>query len=162
SNAWVGKPADPRSGRLTFHGLKVEEQDEAINIRLTRAVTFPNAAGEELSIPAKENVGPETKDLIQAWAPFGGTFVDLLVDYLTARDSLLPEVERVYNKDTAVARSALPPPLLREGEKTQPAWLYQFLRNPDRVRRLTVLQMPKFSLGESDTTTLVNFFAAVD
>ena len=61
-----------------------------------------------------------------------------------------------------MARAALPPPLLREGERVQPGWLYQFLRDPTKVRELTVLRMPKFSLSPADTAALVDYFAAAD
>jgi hypothetical protein len=56
----------------------------------------------------------------------------------------------------------LPPPLLREGEKVQPAWLFQFLRDPFEIRPLTVLRMPRFNMSEDEAMDLVNYFAAVD
>jgi len=65
-------------------------------------------------------------------------------------------------KDSPQARSALPPPLLREGEKVQPSWLYQFLKNPYKMRTATILRMPRFSLSDEEAMALVSYFAAVD
>ena len=37
--------------------------------------------------------------------------------------------------DSNEARPLVPPILLREGEKTQPDWLFRFLRDPHLIRR---------------------------
>src|SRR5260370_19275061 len=59
------------------------------------------------------------------------------------------------------ARAWLPPSLIGEGERTQPDWLYQFLLDPQPVRRMTILRMPKFNLSKEEAKTLVDYFAAV-
>jgi len=64
--------------------------------------------------------------------------------------------------DKSIARSYLPPPLLRAGEKLQPAWTFQFLRNPEKVRPQAVLRMPRFNMSDDEAMTLVNYFAAAD
>ncbi len=56
----------------------------------------------------------------------------------------------------------LPPPLVGEGTKVQPNWLYQFLLDPYPIRPAAVLRMPKFNLSPDDTRKLVNYFAAID
>ncbi len=56
----------------------------------------------------------------------------------------------------------LPPPLVNEGTKVQPAWLHDFLLDPHAIRPAVVLRMPKFNMSPSDATKLVNYFAAVD
>jgi cytochrome c2 len=99
----------------------------------------------------------------------GGTFSDLLTYYLMKRD---PDK---YKSDEVDSRAAGPPSLLREGEKTQPAWLFQFLRNPGEIRPqivrdntgrdlggVLVLRMPKFNMSDDEAMALVNYFAAVD
>ena len=60
------------------------------------------------------------------------------------------------------ARSALPPPLVREGERVQPGWLYQFLLNPTPVRPQThmLLRMPRFNMSTEEAMTLVNYFGS--
>src|SRR5262249_23140171 len=63
--------------------------------------------------------------------------------------------------DSNYARAAGPPSLVGQGEKTQSAWLYQFLLNPQPIRRLTVLRMPKFNMSPDDAHALVAYFAGV-
>src|SRR5690606_16951068 len=56
----------------------------------------------------------------------------------------------------------LPPPLVREGRKVEPAWLHSFLLNPYPIRPAAVLRMPKFNMSSHEAEKLVNYFAAVD
>jgi len=58
----------------------------------------------------------------------------------------------------------VPPPLIREGQKVQPQWLYEFLRQPHEIRPTVAanLKMPRFSLSHEDLQGLVNYFIAVD
>jgi cytochrome c2 len=55
----------------------------------------------------------------------------------------------------------LPPPLVGEGAKVQPAWLYDFLLAPERIRPSSVLRMPHFNLSPEEAGKLVDYFAAV-
>ena len=64
--------------------------------------------------------------------------------------------------------SGAPPPLLREGERVQPDWLYKFLLNPHPVRPMfpessagVLLRMPRFNLSPDDSRAIVNYFGAV-
>lgn len=80
---------------------------------------------------------------------------------------LHPVALAMERKNNAAAKFAdawgwVPPPLLREGEKVQPNWLYDFLINPYPIRPAAVLRMPKFSLSPDDTQKLVDYFAAKD
>jgi cbb3-type cytochrome oxidase cytochrome c subunit len=61
------------------------------------------------------------------------------------------------------ARSALPPPLVRQGERVQPDWMYRFLLNPTVIRpqNWVILRMPKFNMSPDEARALVNYFAAV-
>jgi mono/diheme cytochrome c family protein len=87
--------------------------------------------------------------------PRGGAFIDVISPWLVKLNS-------TNWKDDATARASLPPPLMREGEKTQPGWLFQFLRNPYPLRPIVVLRMPRFNLSDADAQALVDYFAAVD
>ena len=82
----------------------------------------------------------------------------ILAKYLQGRDP------QVYGgaQNSQYSYAAAPPSLIREGEKAQPGWLYQFLLNPIQLRPLAVLRMPKFSLSEDEAMALVNYFTAVD
>jgi len=82
----------------------------------------------------------------------GGDFAQWLVEKLsTTRD---------LNRQLAWQMS--PPPLYKEGIKVQTPWLYQFLREPYRLRQTTVLRMPRFNMSAEEAQTLANYFAAVD
>src|SRR5262249_50852690 len=60
------------------------------------------------------------------------------------------------------ARAAVPPILLSQGERTQTEWLYNFLLNPQQIRRMTVLRMPRFNMSKDEARTLVDYFGAVE
>jgi mono/diheme cytochrome c family protein len=166
-NAWFG--ATPPPDRVILHGLPVSQDETAqkMVVRLTQALRFPSSENKPLDIPAAEDIEMPTGQLTARQDPQGGTFTELLVPYLIER--------KAHNADdNAKAHAALPPPLLREGERAQPDWLFGFLRNPVPIRSqhtvdaqgnekgVLILRMPRFSLSEEDAMALVNYFAAVD
>ena len=57
---------------------------------------------------------------------------------------------------------AAPPTLYLEGIKVQTPWLFNFLRNPSKIRHTTVLRMPRFNMSEEEAQALANYFAAQD
>lgn len=75
-------------------------------------------------------------------------------------------VERLKKTTTAgnpqLAWQMSPPPLYKEGIKVQTPWLYQFLKEPSRLRHTTVLRMPRFNMSDAEARALANYFAAVD
>jgi mono/diheme cytochrome c family protein len=81
---------------------------------------------------------------------YGGAFATVLGTYL------------VDKKKATVPGPFVPPSLQWQGERVQPDWMYQFLLDPQKVRELTVLRMPKFNLSEEEARALVNYFAAVE
>jgi cytochrome c2 len=64
--------------------------------------------------------------------------------------------------DRGRAWQMVPPPLYQEGVKVQTSWLYEFLKNPQRLRHETVLRMPQFNLDDDEARALANYFAAAD
>ena len=65
-----------------------------------------------------------------------------------------------------------PPDLLGQGAKTNPAWLFKFLKDPafvlqyspkgeDRVRPWHSIRMPTFEMSDEETRALVRYFAAL-
>lgn len=152
-NAWTGRPqAIP--GRVTLDGLPLSEGDN-IQLRLTEAARYTSADGKTNDIPAVSDLALPTADLVSRADPHGGTFTELLVPYLVA-------LKRPGLDDNPKARSGLPPPLLREGEKAQPSWLFQFLKKPFAIRPVTILRMPRFNMSDEDAMSLVNYFAGLD
>ncbi len=171
-NAWVGlqslaadhlmvQGVDPRVSKT-----QTSAGGEALLlVRLTDAAQFiAPKAGKPATIAAHEDVSIDPATMISRSDPYGGHFADLLVKahYLQKSDSA-----KYTSEDDA--RSALPPPLLREGEKVQPEWLYTFLRNPSPIRPVTVgskpgtvdgkpaviggLRMPKFNMSEDEAAS---------
>jgi cytochrome c551/c552 len=82
----------------------------------------------------------------------GGGFAELLVSHLMRQD----------NKKLRDVWGFVPPPLVREGMKAQPAWLHQFLLNPTEIRPSVRLRMPKFNMTDAEAAHLAAYFAAVD
>jgi mono/diheme cytochrome c family protein len=163
-NEWTGR-LTPDPNRLIAYG--VPDPNEASLVRLTEALSFTKKP-EDVSnkedrtelppgvyqVPASVSLEAPA-DAVPRSEPFGGTFAELMTHYLKARD---PQFFNEYKTQ----RMALPPPLMREGEKTQPTWLFQFLRNPQRIRPATILRMPRFNMSDEEAMALVNYFAAVD
>ncbi len=76
---------------------------------------------------------------------------------------LAPELSKTPGgTDYNAAWQASVPPLTSEGFKVQTPWLYQFLKNPEPLRRTTVLRMPRFNMSDEEAQTLANYFAAKD
>jgi cbb3-type cytochrome oxidase cytochrome c subunit len=168
--------------------LKKEEDEDDENapyvklqVILAAALRFPGGNGQNgdktlLDIPSSTKLQLALEDLIPGvktvkspeelhrllgakW-PLGGTFSDMMVKYLAAKD---PDVVRLnVDGDSGQARAMLPPPLYGEGERVQPQWLFQFLLDPQPVRRMSILRMPKFNMSREEAKTLVGYFAAVE
>ncbi|MEM8679013.1 MAG: hypothetical protein AAGF97_06660, partial [Planctomycetota bacterium] len=80
---------------------------------------------------------------------------------------LLPRVLELEKQDNPAANGTetwgwVPPPLLGEGQKVKPDWLYDFMLNPYPIRPAVFLRMPKFNLSPEDARKIVNYFAAKD
>ena len=54
-----------------------------------------------------------------------------------------------------------PPTLIGQGERTQAAWLKQFLLDPQPIRPMAVLRMPRFNMSPDEADALAAYFAAV-
>ena len=71
----------------------------------------------------------------------------------------------IYNGDDAAGGSntRLAPPVINgEGGKTQPGWLFSFLKAPIKLRPSLTVRMPTFGFDEDTATTLVSMFSALD
>ena len=172
---WVGR--NPVGGdKLTAYGSMPQyEFDNDANkgtlfLTLNEALRFADKEGKvknvpvglRLKIPAEDLVAEPSKLKTQddferkfrAVAPYGGAFGELLAVWLAKKDKA-----RFKNEEDA--RSAVPPSLVFQGERTQAKWLYDFLLDPGKIRRMTVLRMPKFNMSPDEAQILVDYFAAV-
>jgi len=82
--------------------------------------------------------------------PTGGAFARLL----------FPRVLDDENPAVMEAWGWVPPPLVGEGSKVQPAWLHDYLLEPFPIRPASVLRMPKYTMSAEEAGKLVDYFAA--
>lgn len=160
STAWAGRPS-PIPGRLTAFGVSADDhgaykkEDDVYRIHLTEAFPYIDSKGATRSRPAGEQLDIPAGGLLERSATYGGDFARLAAPHLG-------KMNNTRFGDRTKQRSALPPPLLREGERVQPQWLFRFLRDPYPVRPWTVLRMPKFNMTDDEARALVEYFAAAD
>jgi hypothetical protein len=152
---WVGLPQPSADHWIAFGTQQTSEEKgepNRLDVRLSDALRFTGADGVLRDLPTGVTVTfPE--DRVTSAGPFGGTFAELMIPYL---------VKTKRAQDEQNARSVLPPPLHREGERIQPNWLYGFLRNPEVIRPegYMLLRMPKFNMSGDEATMLVDYFTA--
>lgn len=156
-NGWFGPM--PTSDRLMAFGVLDEAETEKTGkpqVYLAEALRFNDTNRRARDIRAGRYLEMVPGEF-EATAPYGGDFTTLMMPYLSQKD------KELFKPDNpAVARSVLPPPLHREGERVQPDWLYRFLLNPGVVRPegYMLLRMPKFNMSPDEAKALVNYFAA--
>ncbi|MEX0704170.1 MAG: c-type cytochrome [Planctomycetales bacterium] len=156
-------PREARTGETSasgepvigFHGLQVsspdpEEDEEFQEYGFDLWETLQ--VGERRVLPGSRMLVNKAK--LESIEPArGGDFALWLVERLKQTNT---------GGNTSLAWQMAPPPLYKEGIKVQNAWLYRFLRDPDRLRFTTVLRMPRFNLAPDEAQSLANYFAAVD
>ena len=108
-------------------------------------------AGKEL-FPTYKFIFPAA-DLDKIEAARGGKYAEWLVQRL---------LDQGVAKERSLAWQMSPPPLYMEGTKVQTPWLFNFLKNPGKLRHTTVLRMPRFNMSDDEAQSLANYFAAVD
>jgi mono/diheme cytochrome c family protein len=156
-NAWTG-PAH-LTERMTAFGfrdaIESEKNDTHDVIFLTEALRYHDARRQMKEIPAGSFL-TLPRGHFDYTPPYGGTWPDHMGAYLAQKDSTKFGTDQ--NR-----RMALPPPLVREGERVQPDWLYRFLLNPGVIRPESnmLLRMPKFNMSPEESRALVGYFAAV-
>jgi len=168
-NAWGGE-TPKRKDLIRAHGINPPEgkfvnddgdkfgpDEKNLFLRLTHALRFIAPNGEAHDIPAASNILVPREALGDMTDPYGGAFGINLSQYLQKRDA-----DTYGGGKVNYSQAAGPPSLIREGEKVQPGWLFQFLRNPIAIRPLTVLRMPKFNMSDEDAMAIVNYFTAAD
>ncbi len=173
-NAWVGSPS-PFTDRLQVYGVaprfaedkdaNPESRDKVLlNVRLVDALRFTNNEKIVRDIPASETIVIAERDLISRTDPWGGRFVHLMVGPRDPDSDKLftGYLAKQFKGDGDVTMSHLPPPLIREGERVQTKWLYQFVQNPTPIRpeEYMTLRMPRFNMSPEEAQAIVNYFAA--
>ncbi len=90
---------------------------------------------------------PQLRRIRPAW---GGAFSRMLFPHVLDDDN--PAVMEAWGW--------VPPPLVGEGAKVEPAWLHDYLLEPFAIRPASVLRMPKYTLSAEEAAKLVDYFAA--
>lgn len=108
--------------------------------------------GEKELLPGARMIVPKSA-LVELQPARGGDFAEWLVESL---------METTTEGNRGLAWQMAPPPLYKEGVKVQTPWLYEFLKEPPRLRHTTVLRMPRFNLDDDEARALADYFAAVD
>ena len=171
---WVGR--NPTADKLTAFGVfptMIDDDDvKYFQTTLTYALRFEakDRSMKDLGASNKLWVLPDNmiypspaivkdpeklKEFLRTRGPFGGTYGELLIKYLREKDP-------TAYKDDSAAAVAVPPSIVGQGERTQGDWLYRFLLDPQPIRKMTVLRMPKFNMSKEEARTLVQYFTAVE
>ena len=177
-NAWVGAVLSSPE-RIQIYGVNTRQDEESrkgnpdakdtvLKLRLSEALRFTNNDHVLRDVRASSDVQILKRDMVSSPAPpWGGTLVQLLVGAPADPDDPTKNftgfVALQVKGDGDQARSRLPPPLIREGERVQSKWLYQFLLNPTPIRPegFMKLRMPRFNMSPDESQAIVNYFAAV-
>jgi mono/diheme cytochrome c family protein len=142
---------------IHFRGLKIfdPDPDEDPEDQLYIFNSWENLTvdGKLLTPLSKHSFAPS--ELVNFNPGRGGDFARLLVKLRSENTFTEPQKRNIAWQES-------PPPLYQEGMKVQTPWLYQFLREPTRLRHTTVLRMPKFNMSNQEAQSLANYFAAVD
>ena len=167
SNAW--KATQPyQENRVLFKGLpNIDPDTKEINVELWEAAPF-RWNGEEVrddkgrviatkggvaSLPAGFSLTLPANT--KAHDPHGGLYTSIHAEMVRRYDN---------NNNNDFLRSSSVPSLIRQGQKTQPKWLHEFILNPIGIRPAVYryLRMPQFNMSDEEAETLVNYFIAVD
>jgi mono/diheme cytochrome c family protein len=146
---------NPKTKAQALRGGHPVDELGRYDLRLNEALRFSDPSGVMRDLPSANTFALPLPDIGWSSDQYGGKFVELLVPYL-----LYSGDETI--KESANARELLPPPLLREGERVQPNWLYSFLLKPTRVRPNVRPNMPRFNMSPEEATALVDYFMAVE
>jgi hypothetical protein len=180
---WAGKT--PTTDKLLAHGVRArvdaDEENPSVKwlkLTLMEALRFRGQdlsysdirSSLEIKLPAESMLYPppdivRSEEKFQAFereqGQYGGAFADLLANFLMDRQPKKYD-RNAITKDNGAARASVPPVLIGQGERTQAEWLYRFLLNPQKVRDMAVLRMPRFNISPEEAKALVNYFAAVE
>jgi mono/diheme cytochrome c family protein len=75
----------------------------------------------------------------------------------------IAEAFKAEGKTEDAAISSSPPDLIGEGQKVQPDWLFEFLKNPTtQIRPWLNVRMPTFDFTDEEVNTLIAYFQALE
>ncbi|WP_166821611.1 PDZ domain-containing protein [Thalassoroseus pseudoceratinae] len=161
SSGEVDKTTDDGDAIFAFHGLQTDRLvlDDPENPNFKYQLWEPLEIGGKVYLPGVDAFN-FTQSMVADEKPArGGDFAQWLVGRIDEKSS---PADQGTSASITKAWQMVPPPLYGEGKKVQTAWLYRFLKNPDRLRWMAVLRMPQFNLSDQEARSLANYFAAAD
>lgn len=106
----------------------------------------------DLNKAASETVKFQKSDIVEHTEGVGGIVGSLLMENLI----------KTYSISDKEAVNYLPPKLYGQGKKTQPAWLFSFLKSPITLRPWYKAVMPTFNFRDDEIRKIVKYFAVRD
>jgi cbb3-type cytochrome oxidase cytochrome c subunit len=103
--------------------------------------------GPDVTVPLSQ--------ILQKRPAWGGTLARVLYPAIAAVAR-----EQNFSSPELQVWGWLPPALVGEGGKVEPAWLAKYLSNPTTIRPASVMPMPKFNLSDKESAALAEYFAA--
>lgn len=140
---------------VSFHGLVAaypNPDDDPDDQEYVAELWETLKVGENVIVPTTKMIFPAAA-LDEIRPAHGGEYAQWLANHLF-------ETKQV--EQAPLGWQASPPPLYLEGIKVQTPWLFNFLRNPMKIRHTTVLRMPRFNMSNDEAQALANYFAAQD
>ena len=107
---------------------------------------------KDLKKAAGKTIRFKKVDIVKHELGIGGTVAPLLIENLVKNHGI-PGKEAV---------NYIPPKLYGQGKKTQPQWLFSFLKNPVILRPWYKAVMPTFNLSDEEIRKLVKYFSVRD
>lgn len=141
--------------RVDVQGKPVEEEDDDGNPLCFFDLWEPAAINGAVWPVGRAQVPIAKSQLLGITPPLGGELARLLYPFALA--------DAKASGSTAAEAEVwgwVPPPLVHEGKKVQPAWLHDYLLSPTVIRPASVLRMPKYNLSSEEAGKLVAYFAA--
>jgi cbb3-type cytochrome oxidase cytochrome c subunit len=142
--------------RVDAHGELLQDEDDEGNPLYFFTLFEPAAINGKVWPVGGAEVAISRPQLTRRRAAVGGSLARLLYPVVLAEarqaGSMAKELE---------AWGWVPPPLVHEGAKVQPAWLHEFLLEPTPIRPGAVLRMPRYNMSAEEAGRLVDYFAAV-
>ncbi|MHB8900907.1 MAG: PDZ domain-containing protein [Thermoguttaceae bacterium] len=131
-------------------GETIEDEDDDGNPVYVFSLWEPAVINGQVWPVGVAQVPVAKSHLVREYPRWGGAFAQLLYPY-AAEESATAWLE---------AWGKVPPPLVREGARVRPEWLYSYLLDPAPIRPSILLRMPRYRLSAGEAAALVEYFAA--
>ena len=155
-DGWTNEKLKDGEQVLSFHGLLFQapaKDDDPEDQEYYYDLWETLKIGEkQLLVPGTRMTVPALKQ-VSVTPARGGAFAEWLVD---------AKMQESPDNNRSLSWQMSPPPLYLEGMKVQTPWLYNFLKNPNRIRHTTVLRMPRFNMSDDEAAKLADYFSAAD